>query len=76
MEVLRGRFEKQLQTRQEQDQQSSPNELLSLRQSEGPAGVGGAEEPALNHAQQRTAEEGGGGGASQQSQYVRDRGAG
>ena len=33
MEVLRGRFEKQLQTRQEQDQQSSPNELLSLRQS-------------------------------------------
>lgn len=33
MEALRGRFEKQLQTRQEQDQQSSPNELLSLRQS-------------------------------------------
>ena len=30
---MRGRFEKQLQTRQEQDQQSSPNELLSLRQS-------------------------------------------
>lgn len=33
METLRDRFEKQLQTRQEQDQQSSPNELLSLRQS-------------------------------------------
>ena len=30
---MRGRFEKQLQTRQEQDQQSSPSELLSLRQS-------------------------------------------